>query len=478
MTRQFLVLSNLTLIALLGCGSAPPLGVPLGAGEPPHPEVSAFANCAEDSAEDAPPSFQASPGGVPEVSMEWVAAHHCRVRLVDVREPEEVRSRRIEGVEPLPLGELAQAVAEWDPREPVVLICRSGRRSARAAQMAETMGMLRVASMTGGMLAWGLSGLPTVGDGGPAAPQRRAWPARRQGRVSAEEVEAVLRSRRRHEVRAAALLLGGSEACVDGREEAAVLGTPGGDAGELLLALSTIEALAEYELSEHEVRRLFEAYVDGFGRFYMHTDDHALAHLAQELAADPRFAGIDQAMEALLRRPPRELRGPLLEHLVQPANVGCGHLKLVSLHPGQYGVRRGLTRSLLEVVFRKLWSFPEAVEFVVLHGEHQEEAVLNIRLPQEVYPFTNVPAIAPRIGEHSFFVNHPQVANFLRAQHAHFLFRHTRVLADAGLSSEDFEHALRQRANAQLAATLQHLARTLPIFDVHYEGGAFSVRAQ
>lgn len=474
MSRKLNGLSVLILGGLLGCGSVPSLGGE-GSLQSGGPE---FAICDGSDVEDAPPAFEASPGGVPEVSAEWVAAHHCRIRLVDVREPEEVAVRRIEGVESLPLGELAEAAAEWDPREPVVLICRSGRRSARAAQMAESMGMLRVASMTGGMLAWGLHGLPTVGDGGAAVPARRAWPLRRSGRASAEEVEAVLRASRVREVRAAALLLGGSEACVDGREEAAVLGTPGGDAGELLLALSTIEALADHELSEADVGRLFEAYVDGFGRFYMHTDDHALEHLGAELAADARFSGVDVEVEMLLRRPPRELRDALLEHLVRPANVGCGHLKLVSLHPGQYGVRRELTRSLLEVVFRKLWRQPEAVEFVVLHGEHQEEAVLNIRLPQAVYPFSNVPAIAPRIGEHSFFVNHPQVANFVRAQHAHFLFDHTPVLADAGLSSEDFEQALRQRANAQLEATLQHLARTLPIFDVVYEDGRLQVNAR
>ena len=40
------------------------------------------------------------------------------------------------------------------PREePVVVICRSGRRSAGAARTLEGMGFKRVASMRGGMLA-------------------------------------------------------------------------------------------------------------------------------------------------------------------------------------------------------------------------------------------------------------------------------------------------------------------------------------
>ena len=257
-----------------------------------------------------------------------------------------------------------------------------------------------------------------------------------------------------------------------------MLGTPGGDAGELLLALSTLETLTERPLERGDVERLFAAYVEGFGRFYLHTDDHALEALAAHLVADPRFAeahpepersraapGTAAWAEALVRRPPQPLRAALLDALAVADHIGCGHLRLVTQHPDEYGVRPGLTRLFLEVVFRTLWHEPERVDFAVLHGEHEEEAVVNVRLPRGVHPFTNVPAVPPKIGAHSVFVNHPEVAAFIRAQHARFLLEQAGPLAqDIGL--EALQQALAERAEQQLSATLGHLAPDLPVFEV------------
>ncbi|MBO6939505.1 MAG: rhodanese-like domain-containing protein [Deltaproteobacteria bacterium] len=418
-------------------------------------------------------AFHASPGGVPEVTVDWVRTHGCHVRVVDVREPEELSSGVIEGAAHVPLGALGREAHDWDPHEPVVLVCRSGRRSARGAQLLEGMGFDQVASMTGGMLAWGSADHPTANAPAPpeAAPVRSDTP-------TASSLQTYLGELPIRHVRAAALLLEGTESCVDGREEHAVLGTPGGDAGELLLALSTLEELTDRELTRDEVQHFFEAYVEGFGRFYIHTDDHALEALAATLAADPRFRdahpdpelapvasrGADWA-EALVRHPPQALRAPLLEALTQPDHIGCGHLRLVALHPEEYDVRPGLTSLLLEVTFRTLWHAPEAIDFAVLHGDHVEEAVVNVRLDHGVHAFTNVPAVPPKLGDHSVFVNHPEVAAFIRSQHAAFLLEQAGPLAD-GISLEALRDALARRATLQLNATVAHLAPELPVFDV------------
>jgi len=419
-------------------------------------------------------AFHASPGGVPEVSADWVQAHGCHVRLVDVREPEELAAGVVRGAENVPLGELGRVATAWDPHEPVVLVCRSGRRSARGAHLLEGMGYDRVASMTGGMLAWASGSRPTAPS--TAARQSRPSPPTQSGPPTESSLRAYLAELPTRHVRAAALLLQGTEACVDGREEHAVLGTPGGDAGELLLALATLEELAERPLERHDVERLFEAYVEGFGRFYLHTDDHALQALAAHLAADPRFANArpepDRTTatpaawaEALVRHPPPPLRAALLDALTRADHIGCGHLRLVTLHPGEYGVRPALTRLFLDVAFRTLWHAPERVDFAVLHGDHEEEAVVNVRLPRGVHPFTNVPAVPPRIGDHSVFVNHPEVAAFIRAQHARFLLEQAGPLAE-GIGLETLQRALAERAERQLAATIGHLAPELPVFDI------------
>lgn len=99
---------------------------------------------------------EASAAGIPEVGPEWVAAHHDAARMIDVREAEELVSElgHIEGVEHVPLGLVPSAASTWDRSAPLVLVCRSGGRSGKAALQLGAMGFTRVASMRGGMMEW------------------------------------------------------------------------------------------------------------------------------------------------------------------------------------------------------------------------------------------------------------------------------------------------------------------------------------
>ena len=103
--------------------------------------------------------------GIPEVTVRWVSNNIDRVRLVDVREPAELIGAlgKIEDAESVPLGSVGYALDEWDKGAPIVLVCRSGGRSARAAQYLEQSGFRYVASMDGGMLTWNEQGLPLEG---------------------------------------------------------------------------------------------------------------------------------------------------------------------------------------------------------------------------------------------------------------------------------------------------------------------------
>lgn len=139
------------------------------------------------------------------------------------------------------------------------------------------------------------------------------------------------------------LLGAGTQGCIDGRATSPVVGTPGGDAGELVLALAALEQATGDGVDLDHVDRLFAAYTEEFGRFYLHTDEHALEALEHRLAEDPRFAavkgslhGVD-AIEELVRRPPPALQPALLDHLTAPEAVGCGHLRLAMQNPEEYG---------------------------------------------------------------------------------------------------------------------------------------------
>ncbi|MDH5493384.1 MAG: rhodanese-like domain-containing protein [Myxococcales bacterium] len=424
--------------------------------------------------------FERSPGGVPEVDPEWVRDRYCNAHIVDVREPEERLGAfgAIAQAEPIPLAELAAAASAWDPNEPIVLVCRSGRRSARAARILEDLGFSRAASMTGGMLSWRDRGYPAVHPNAPTAAGTE--PALESPApappLTAEAIAAHLGdSSSSRWVKVAALLLQGTQACVDGRDRRPVVGTPGGDAGELLLALAAAERVRERPLEPAEVGHILDAYLDAFGRFYVHSDEHALHALGEHLRADPRFASAlegesIEAVERLVRRPPRALEGPLLEALGEPAHVGCGHLRLIVSHPDEYGVRLGLSMTLLRAVFSRLWS-GDAIDFVVLEGEHREGAVVNVVIEGSVHAYTRIPTVAPRIGGEELFIHHPQVVAYLREQNASFLFEVDPWLLGSPGGQEPSERqreylqTLERMGAEQLGATLRHLAARLPIYE-------------
>jgi len=80
-------------------------------------------------------------------------------QIVDVREADEVAAGMIAGARHIPLGELRTRMGELDKSRPVVAVCRSGRRSAAAADQLAAAGFTAY-TMTGGMLDWSAAALP------------------------------------------------------------------------------------------------------------------------------------------------------------------------------------------------------------------------------------------------------------------------------------------------------------------------------
>lgn len=98
--------------------------------------------------------------GVPELTVGWVADHLDDVRLVDVRRDDEWAEAHVGGAEHVVLEQLEGHAAGWDREAPVVLMCRTGARSGRAAMSLENLGFRRVASMAGGIVEWSGRDLP------------------------------------------------------------------------------------------------------------------------------------------------------------------------------------------------------------------------------------------------------------------------------------------------------------------------------
>ncbi len=92
--------------------------------------------------------------------------------LLDVREPEEFAAMRIEGSLNVPRG-ILESACDWGYEETVpelvearereiVVVCRSGNRSALAARTMQLMGYRRVSSLKTGLKGWNDAELPLV----------------------------------------------------------------------------------------------------------------------------------------------------------------------------------------------------------------------------------------------------------------------------------------------------------------------------
>ena len=108
-------------------------------------------------------SRPSGPGAVRDLSAEEVAAELAadRILLVDVREPRETAVERIPGSVLLPLSAFdPAAIPDPDGRE-VVFSCATGKRSVRAAEIAQAAGLPYRSHLAGGIVAWKAAGLPT-----------------------------------------------------------------------------------------------------------------------------------------------------------------------------------------------------------------------------------------------------------------------------------------------------------------------------
>ncbi len=74
--------------------------------------------------------------------------------LLDVREPWEFATARIEGSRLIPLGALPERVSELDPGRETVVICHHGVRSAHVTQALDRSGFDRVLNLEGGLDAY------------------------------------------------------------------------------------------------------------------------------------------------------------------------------------------------------------------------------------------------------------------------------------------------------------------------------------
>ncbi|MDO8990463.1 MAG: rhodanese-like domain-containing protein [Sideroxyarcus sp.] len=84
--------------------------------------------------------------------------------LLDVREPSEFAAIHASSAKLIPLGEVGLRLKEIEAYKdkPVAVICRSGRRSAKAVALLQEAGFTQAVNVQGGTNAWEQAGLEVI----------------------------------------------------------------------------------------------------------------------------------------------------------------------------------------------------------------------------------------------------------------------------------------------------------------------------
>ena len=84
-----------------------------------------------------------------------------KIRLVDIREPDEVNAVRVPGAEVAPLSVIKWTrLAPASPDLPIVFTCNSGNRTTKQSGLLEELAGGPALQMEGGVSTWAKQGLP------------------------------------------------------------------------------------------------------------------------------------------------------------------------------------------------------------------------------------------------------------------------------------------------------------------------------
>lgn len=108
-----------------------------------------------------PSSRRPAQAAVPDIDVREAFTRSRRgARLVDVRSPREFRAAHPKGARNVPPESIARDETGLGHDDELLVICLSGRRSAKAARLFAEAGYANVSNVHGGLAAWKKAGLP------------------------------------------------------------------------------------------------------------------------------------------------------------------------------------------------------------------------------------------------------------------------------------------------------------------------------
>lgn len=181
-----------------------------------------------------------------------------------------------------------------------------------------------------------------------------------------------------------------------GRTEAQIIGFPGGDLAQFVLALNVYMGIIDASLEESECVDLLRQYLKKSKKasFYYPSDFDVVALISQDL---------DTATIDLTQPPSKDFRPRILNMLSTPLYQGSAILRIMLQRPEAFRLRSAKTMSLtacaIRAFFTVLWDKDDPASkktrLVELEGKSNEKAIVRVysSLPCEAQGI--VPLIAP-----------------------------------------------------------------------------------
>jgi hypothetical protein len=221
--------------------------------------------------------------------------------------------------------------------------------------------------------------------------------------------------------------------CIDGRYQNMVglspLTIPGGDVGQLAVIFAAANNFG-FAVDKEKVFEILIDFLQGEKNFHFHTDDHS-----------------DEKIPA----------------------GGCGYFKLIKKEPEKFF----LTNKDIDFIEEKLAKLvKDGVKPTVLHGHHDEAAVVMIKGNEGILPRfeieTTVDGETKKITS-SIFVFHQTLFKQRQKKLAEMLLSKKAIELFPGLDEEYLTFTLIETGENHLFETLSQLGKGLPIYQVVFE---------
>jgi len=258
-------------------------------------------------------------------------------------------------------------------------------------------------------------------------------------------------------------------ACSDSRATYGILGTPGGDLAEFLLAMNVMERarapntdpLGDGTIFYHFQEYLQDMVASGKKHFFYCVGSDALQ----------RWAKMAQVADPLHPRGNGEITR-LVEYGVFPDHIGSAHLRQMLQDPAGYRCRRGLVLSVIRAFLTVYYdvSHPSRGRLIMAahDGDYSAEAVLYVDRSSG-YPCGNMaPMVVPVVaGRPELFVVHRAAVDIFRERLARFVVSRLQIPLQ---NEANIFQSMRDVGSLQLAATLKALLPGVPDYIAQFNG--------